>query len=430
MNAVQIFLLLGLVLTVLVVAVLWRALWAATQPQQIGQERDNVLSHVAVYKEQVAELERELAQGSLDQAGFDLSHEELTQRLMEDAPPPQPTVQAVLARPKLLMAALALAIPLMAFSLYFVVGTPIALDPQLAAQANGEEQITPEKLTTMAEQLSQKLEKEPQNTEGWVMLGRIQRALAHYDEADAALQKALSLARNDDVLIERAEVLAQKNNGVFKGEPWAIILSVLKADPHNGNALLLAGSAAFSEGRFKESLAYWEKVRGLLPPASPDMPALLEAIDKARERLGLPPVAPATSTASAPASAGTVPSKPVSDGTERLTGRVSLDPSLASQVSPKDTVFIYANAAEGPRMPLAIVRTTVDKLPYDFVLDDSLAMNPQMKLSQVKSVMVRARISKSGNAMPQAGDFGASLGPITPGSADKLQLTISQALKP
>ncbi len=430
MNPVQIFLLLGLTLTVLVVAVLWRALWIATRPQQVGQERDNVLSHVAVYKEQVAELEREVAQGTLDQAGFDLSHEELTQRLMEDAPPPHSTVQAELKRPKLLMAALALAIPLMAFSLYFVVGTPIALDPQLASQANGEEQITPEKLATMAEQLGQRLEKEPDNAEGWVMLGRIQRALAHYDEADAALQKALSLARNDDVLIERAEVLAQKNNGVFKGEPWAIILSVLKADPRNGNALLLAGSAAFSEGRFKESLAYWEKVRGLLPPASPDMPALLDAIDKARERLGLPPVAPATSTANTPASAGAVPSKPVSDGTERLTGRVSLDPALAAQVSPKDTVFIYANAAEGPRMPLAIVRTTVDKLPYDFVLDDSLAMNPQMKLSQVKSVMVRARISKTGNAMPQAGDFGASVGPITPGSADKLQLTISQALKP
>lgn len=429
MNAVQLFLLLGLVLTVLVVAVLWRVLWVATQPQQVGQERDHVLSHVAVYQEQVAELEREMAQGRLDQAGFDLSHEELTQRLLEDAPAPQPTVRATWARPKLLMAALALVIPLLAFSLYFVVGTPIALDPQLAAQASGEEQITPEKLATMAEQLSQRLDKEPQNAEGWVMLGRIQRALAHYDEADAALQKALSLARNDDVLIERAEVLAQKNNGVFKGEPWAIINSVLKTDPGNGNALLLAGSAAFSEGRFKESLAYWEKVRGLLPPASPDLPALLEAIDKARERLGLPPIAPATSTANAPASAGAV-GKPASDGTERLSGRVSLDPALASQVSPKDTVFIYANAAEGPRMPLAIVRTTVDKLPYDFVLDDSLAMNPQMKLSQVKSVMVRARISKTGNAMPQAGDFGASVGPVTPGSADKLQLTISQALKP
>jgi cytochrome c-type biogenesis protein CcmH len=64
------------------------------------------------------------------------------------------------------------------------------------------------------------------------------------------------------------------------------------------------------------------------------------------------------------------------------------------------------------------------------VLDDSLAMNPQMKLSQVNSVMVRARISKSGNAMPQAGDFGASVGPVTPGSSDKVQLTISQPLAP
>ena len=426
MNAVQLFLLIALVITLLVLAVLWRALWRATRPVDPGQARENTLSHVAVYKEHVAELERELAQGSLDQAGFDLSHEELTQRLLEDAPPPQPTVQTPLKRPKWLMAGMGLLIPVLAFGLYFNVGTPIALDPQLAAQANGEEQITPERLATMAEQLSQRLEKEPDNPEGWVMLGRIQRALANYDQADAALQKALSLSRTDDLLIERAEVLAQKNNGVFKGEPWAIINSVLKTDPRHGNALLLAGSAAFSEGRFKEALAYWEKVRNDLPPSSPDMPALLEAIDKARERLGLPPVAPPS--ANAPASAG-VPNKPVSDGTERLTGRVSLDPALAGQVSPKDTVFIYANAAEGPRMPLAIVRTTVDKLPYDFVLDDSLAMNPQMKLSQVQSVMVRARISKTGNAMPQAGDFGASVGPVTPGSADKLQLTISKTLQ-
>ena len=119
-----------------------------------------------------------------------------------------------------------------------------------------------------------------------------------------------------------------------------------------------------------------------------------------------------------------------SDLSERLTGRVSLAPSLASQVSPKDTVFIYATATEGPRMPLAVVRTTVDRLPYDFVLDDSLAMNPQMTLSKARSVMVRARISKTGNAMPQAGDWGVSIGPIAPGSSQKLQLTIAQPLNP
>lgn len=429
MNNAQLFLLLSLALSLLVVLVLaWSVLRAARAATK-GGEREHVMSHVSVYREQLAELERELAQGSLDQQGFDLSQQELTQRLMEDAPgaatAPAP---AAPARTKLLISLLTLTIPVLAFVIYFYVGTPIALDPALLAQANGEEQITPQKLETMAEQLSQRLEKEPKNAEAWVMLGRIQRALARYEQADAALQKALALERNDDVMIERAEVLAQKNNGSFKGEAWAIINSVLKADPQNGNALLLAGSAAYSEGRFKEALVYWEKVRGLLPATSPDGPALAEAIDKARERLGLPPLSPAVA-GNAPASAGAM-AKPESDGTERLSGRVVLGPELEAQVSPKDTVFIYANAAEGPRMPLAIIRTTVDKLPYDFVLDDSLAMNPQMKLSQVKSVMVRARISKTGNAMPQAGDFGASVGPVTPGSSEKLQLTISKALTP
>ncbi|MBP8020836.1 MAG: c-type cytochrome biogenesis protein CcmI [Limnohabitans sp.] len=432
MNAVQIFLLLALVLTLVVLAVLWRVLWQATRPVAQSQEREQVLSHVAVYREQLAELERELAQGSLDQAGFDLSHQELTQRLLEDAPPPQSSAAPTPAtnkRPKLLLAGIAVLIPLMAFSAYFLVGTPMALDPQLSAQAHGDEQLTPERLASMADQLAERLQNEPNNAEGWVMLGRIQRALARYDEADLALQKSLALARNDDVMIERAEVLAQKNNGNFKGEPWAIINTVLKVDPTHGNALLLAGSAAFSEGRFKEALAYWERVKASLPPASPDAAALAEAIDQARERLGMPPLLPATNMANAPASAGVLTAKPASDGTERITGRVSIDPALAAQVSPQDIVFIYANAAEGPRMPLAIIRTTVDKLPYDFVLDDSLAMNPQMKLSQVTSVMVRARISKTGNAMPQPGDFGASVGPVTPGSADELKLNISKAFQ-
>ena len=429
MNNALLFLILALALSLLVVLLLGWYAHRAAKAAASGKERTLVMSHITVYREQLSELERELEQGSLDPAGFDLSKAELTQRLMEDAPANEAVAEVKPAqRVRLLIALMALVIPVAAFSVYLFVGTPMALDPALMAQANGDEQMTPQKLEAMAEQLAQRLEKEPNNAEGWVMLGRIQRALARYDQADAALQKALALERNDDIVVERAEVLAQKNNGSFKGEPWAIINGVLKADPQNGNALLLAGSAAFSEGRFKDALAYWEKVRGLLPASSPDLPALAEAIDKAREQLGLPAQAP-LSTANAPASAGAM-AKPASDGTERLSGRVSLEPALAAQVSPKDTVFIYANAAEGPRMPLAIIRTTVDKLPYDFVLDDSLAMNPQMKLSQVKSVMVRARISKTGNAMPQAGDFGASVGPVTPGSPEKLELTISKALAP
>ena len=418
MNNAQLFMLLSLALSLTVVLVLAWSVLRAVRSGAKGLGREHVMSHVTVYREQMAELELELTQGSMDRHNFNLSQQELTQRLREDAPVAATTANpaAAPARTKLLISLLSLTTPLLAFVIYFYIGTPIALAP---TQAKAQEQITPQKLQAMAEQLVQRLEKEPKNAQEWIMLGHIQRALGHSEAADAALKKALALEPNDDVMIERAEILAQKNKGSFKGEPWALINSVLKADPHNNNALLLAGSAAFSENRFKDALVHWEKVYGLLPAGSPDRPGLANAIDTARQSLGLPPMSPSD--------AG---SAPTSNGSEQLSGRVALAAELTAHVSPKDTVFIYASAAEGPRMPLAIIRTTVDKLPYDFVLDNSLAMNPQMKLSQAKSVMVRARISKTGNAMPQAGDFGVSVGPITPGSPEKLQLTISKSLVP
>ena len=432
MNAVQWFLVWAALMCLGVVAVLAWSLRRAARAGLLASERDSVLSQVAVYREHLAELQHELAQGSLDQAGFDASHEELTQRLLEDTPVKPTSAAAVLVpRWKTLGSSLALLIPLLSFTLYFVVGTPVGIDPMLANQVGGDEQISTDKLQSMADQLRQRLGENPNNAEGWVMMGRIERALGHFEPADEAFKKSLSLATNDDVRIERAEVLAQKNQGKFEGEPWDIIQSVLKADPEHGNALLLAGSAAFSQGQFQDALTYWDKVRGLLPASSPDLPALVEAINKARERLNMPPLDPDTVVAQAP-QASALPAKPAkgktAPGAERIVGRVSLDPSLASQVSPTDTVFIYANAADGPRMPLAIVRTTVDKLPYDFVLDDSMAMNPQMKLSHISAVMVRARISRSGNAMAQPGDLGVSAGPIKPGSKEKLNLVIAQPL--
>ena len=431
MNAVQWFLIWAALMCVVVVLIFAWSLRRAARAVTPASERENVLSQVAVYREHLAELQHELAQGTLDQAGFDASHEELTQRLLEDAPPKTTAASVATPRWRALVATLAVSIPVLSFGLYFVVGTPVGIDPLLANQVGGDEQISTDKLQSMADQLRQRLAENPNNAEGWVMLGRIERALGHFDPADEAFKKSLAIAANDDVRIERAEVLAQKNQGKFDGEPWEIIQSVLKADPEHGNALLLAGSAAFSQGQFQDSLKYWDKVRGLLPASSPDLPALVEAINKARERLNMPALDPNTVVAQAPQTPAPV-AKPTqgknAPGAERLAGRVSLDPALASQVSPSDTVFIYANAADGPRMPLAIVRTTVDKLPYDFVLDDSMAMNPQMKLSHISAVMVRARISRSGNAMAQPGDLGVSAGPIKPGSKEKINLVIAQPL--
>ncbi|MDE2354000.1 MAG: c-type cytochrome biogenesis protein CcmI, partial [Betaproteobacteria bacterium] len=107
------------------------------------------------------------------------------------------------------------------------------------------------------------------------------------------------------------------------------------------------------------------------------------------------------------------------------TGRVSIDPALKGKASPNDTVFIFARAVDGPRMPLAIVRTTVSQLPLDFALTDDMAMSPQFNLSSASLVRVEVRVSKSGSATPASGDLiGASL-PVKPGAHD-LQITISQ----
>jgi cytochrome c-type biogenesis protein CcmH len=214
-----------------------------------------------------------------------------------------------------------------------------------------------------------------------------------------------------------------------------VINRILKAKPNQNNALLLAGSASFSEGRFAQAIQYWERVRASLPPQSEDINALDSALAQARERLAPGRASDqissagrasdqslATDRASAQpsnsASASAQPASPASPSTPpsvaaaRIAGRVSLAPELAAQTSPSDTVFIYATPAQGGRMPLAIVRTTVAALPFDFVLDDSQAMGPQSKLSSASEVVLKARISKTGQAMAQPGELGVSVGPV------------------
>jgi cytochrome c-type biogenesis protein CcmH len=262
------------------------------------------------------------------------------------------------------------------------------------------------------------------------MLARVQRARAHFDEAAAALRKALSLSRDDDLWVELAEVLAQQNKGVFAGEPWSIIQKVLATDPHHLNALLLAGSASYSELNFPSALRFWERAREVVAVDSPDAPELDRAIAEARNKLGLPPI-PARAASKEP-STSTVASganeKNAAQQSVRISGRVSVSPELTDKVAPTDTVFIYATPVAGSRMPVAIVKITANQLPYDFVLDDTTAMNPNVKLSGMEEVTVRARISKSGNAMAQPNDLGVSVTPVKPGSAG-LNLMVREVLR-
>ena len=409
----------AVVMLVLSVA-LWRgsqqgARWAAHQADAITNPAQ---ANAAVYRDQMVELDREFVMGNLNYEELKAARDELSQRLLADVTaddafnePLSPAMPVVWRKPWLAISLLVFLVPVASVLMYSVLGEPAALDPMALKQwVDNSAEVTPEKLTEMATALTRRLQDEPNSMEGWVMLGRVQRARGHFEEAAEAYGKALALSRDDNLSIERAEVLAQKNGGSFAGEPWSIIQRVLTADPHHLNALFLAGSASYAEMNYQTALRYWERAREVVPADSPDAPELDRAIAEARDKMGLPAIPPRAATQQE-----TVASK-AALAASSISGRVSLVKELKGLVAATDTVFVYATPVSGSRMPIAILRTTADKLPLDFVLDDSMAMSPAVKLSGMDEVTVRVRISKSGQATAQPNDYGVSLTPVKPGS--------------
>jgi len=198
-----------------------------------------------------------------------------------------------------------------------------------------------------------------------------------------------------DRLADEAEAVAMANGGRFVGEPTRKLEAALALDPKHVKALALGGVAAFEAGDRERAKAMWLRLLEVLPPEAP----LALAI---RERMGgeAPPAPGAGSAATS------------------LRGDISLSPALAARVSPDDKLFIIARAAQGSRVPLAVSVRRAGELPLSFTLDDSMSMAPQARLSAHSGdVIVIARISKSGQAMPQAGDLVGESAPVTPGAS-------------
>jgi cytochrome c-type biogenesis protein CcmH len=390
-------------------------------------------ANVKVYREQILDLDREHANGHLSDAEWQLSRDELSVRLLQDTAVEDEPHVITQAQSWPTAVVVALVFPIAALGLYIWLGTPEAINPMPPAAVSAEaatEQAAPPNLDQIVENLASKLQADPNNLEGWVLLGRTHRSMGNLDAALSAFDRALKLNADDELILARAEVLAAKNQGRFDGEPWRVIGEVLQRDPQNYAALLLAGSASYANNRYADALEFWQRARLRLSADHPDVPNLIEAMSTVQAKLknqASPSATPAAQGApSAPASvsaaSGTAPAAAVTSATGgtasalNVSGQVRLSAALKSQTSPTDVVFVYAVPANGERMPLALLKTTVAQLPLKFTLDDSSAMLPDRKLSGASQVLVKARISKSGNAIPQPGDWEGSLGPVKVGS--------------
>jgi cytochrome c-type biogenesis protein CcmH len=273
-------------------------------------------------------------------------------------------------------------------------------------------------MEALTQRLAERMKTRPDDAEGWSMLGRSYGALGRYAEAVQAYQHVIDLRPKDaQALADSADALGMANGRKLDGEPEKLIARALQLDPDNAKALSLAGTIALDRGDAASAARLWEHAVKGVEPGSEMAGQLLAAVAEARQRAGLPPL-PATATppmapavalaasgprteAGAAVAGGQAPATPAAS----VQVRVTLAPALAAQAGPDDTVFIFARALQGPKAPLAIQRRQVKDLPLDLTLDDTMAMSPALRLSTVAQVVIGARISKSGNAMPQPGDL-------------------------
>ena len=365
--------------------------------------------NLAVHRDQLAELERDLQNGAIGREQYEQAVAELKARVLEDVSPDDEARADGIARaPRYGVALLVgVAMPVAAVLLYLTLGTPQALVPHpvVAASAGGDHSQEAAQIEAMISALSAKLEADPNDVQGWALLGRTQAAMGRFEASARALERALALDdKNPQILADLADSLAMLQGQRLAGRPAELVEKALAFDPNHPKALALAGAGAFERGDYKAAIAHWEQLRATVSPDSDLVSQIDQSIAEARQRGGIAPPAPVAATAN-PGNGAFVK------------GVVKLAPALAEKVAPGDTVFVYARAAQGPPMPLAIVRKRAGELPVAFDLDESMAMAPGMSLANFPEVVVMARVSKSGSATPQSGDLEGATAPIRVGQA-------------
>ncbi len=390
------------------------ALFIALPLWRKAQSDNDVLrdaANLGILRDQATELEVDLRNGLLTQDAYEQGKSELQSRLMEEVKITEQPAKPPRHPAKVLAIALAVMLPLFSVLLYLTLGNTDALSPQemIVADANGI--IHSEEGLQM---LEKKVKRLPKNTNDWWTLAQSYTELKRYEDAVRAYEHLVVLAPNEAQLwANYADVYAMAHGQTLQNdEVTKLLAKALEIDANNPTALALSGSAAMERGDYVEAITSWQRLVDIAPPGSQDAQMYLGGVKRARELLA---AQPGGKEKLAKLSTGKAPEKAATNSAAAITGKVSLSPALAGKVAPTDIVFILARAAQGPKMPLAVLRKQVKDLPLKFTLDDSMAMQPQLKLSGFDQVVVVARVSKSGTPMSQSGDLQGLTGAVKPG---------------
>ena len=421
-------------LLVAVIFVCWPLLRSKTSANSPSTEASNL----EAFRVQRREVEADYARGLITSAEREAVIEELSSRLAGELDSGKPKQRRAASgenaakRPWILAVALSVSVVGTSMFGYVVLGahdarqaaamvSMVAQNNAVSTDPNADPNapMSEKQVLTLVENLAKKMEANPEDPKGWILLARSQNALGQWGAAAKAFERAVALTPNDaQLLADYADVQVMVQDGNFAGKPMELTQRALKVDPKNMKALALAGTAEMRAGNKAQSLKYWERLLAVVPKASDDAAQVASIIKEIKTgQAGVVPPAqaainPPSSTPTPPSSLAslTSPAPSAQAAGKVVSGEVALAPALANKIAKGNTLFVFARAASGPnprpKMPLAILRVPVpSEWPFRFTLSDAMAMASGMNLSSFAEVVIEARISKAGTATLQPGDL-------------------------
>ena len=385
---------------------------------------DRAAQNVAITKERINELKIELEQDTITQAEYEQTKEELEQALLNDVEESKVKLKSIsnASYTRFTRYVLIVSVPVLAVVFYTFLGTPDLIEggeKQAAAPAghssssNGKQASVEE----MVEKLAAKMKNEPDNAEGWFMLGRSYMSMGRYKDAVDALEKTNKLRPDNHVVMLRyADALTMLRGGRLSGKPFELIKRAIEIKPDDPTGLWLLGMGYEEKGEYKKAISYWNLLISVLKD-NKSIDEVNKLIRVAKKKAGIS--LSETSGSNKPAAIKSNISLKVS---------VAIDNSQLKNVSMEDTVFVFAKAVNGPPMPLAVVRKKVKDLPIVVTLDDTMAMIPSMKISGFMNVKVSARVSKSGQPQAQPGDIQSETHIVESSQKEIIELRIDKAV--
>lgn len=452
------FIIIGVVMTLAAIAFVALPLWFGTRANPQANRREQNLE---ILRQQAADLEAERKAGSIDEDEYEESRLELERRVLDETKQEQDEKSGKsMVAPRICAAALVVIIPVAASLLYMAYGRYTAMDPQFLALMEEQGARTrghsASEMTKMLDQMQKDLEADPMNANGWYRLGNTAGQMERFDIAVEAFKKLNALVPNNpDIIADYADMMAAANGRVVTPEVSQLLHKALRLNPNQWKALALLAIDSWDRQMYTDAALYWTRLLKVVPNDFPDRDQIEANIQEATRLAEVNnQISKSSPNASAQAKADAdkleevkreararqavagdaAPAKQAMPATASaadvrfVAGTVTISADMLKNAGADDTVFIYARPAVGSKMPVAFTKVKVRDLPYKFRLDETMQMAMGADtLGTVEEVIVGARVSKTGNFMPQSGDLeGEAAAPVKV-NTDSISVEISAA---